>query len=307
MKKLLFFFVLFPLTIFGQYYVGKLVTYASQDFYSLAPSGNFITSDGSIFVYSSTLKKIKADGSADTSFGNNGTVTNILPVVSGLRAAITVNNQYIFLNSDKKIARYSLNGVLDTTFGNNGIVTLPKDIWKMVANDDSSLLIIMNTKKINKILPNGDLSTSFEINNAGDFYITDQNQIYTTYYYNTTTNPVPTILSKYSLDGVKDLSFGNAGSISYFDQLLVNVKNGEFYFMNNNQLTRYTNGGVVDVNFGTAGVITYTFPLVSKVVSDSNNKILFFGGSQGYGSNLSSVFRLVDQGQLLPGIIWHIC
>ncbi|MBW7674000.1 T9SS type A sorting domain-containing protein [Chryseobacterium chendengshani] len=301
MKKILFLIFLLPLFSYCQYYIGKLPSYPSQDNHYLNNASKAIAKDGSIYIYAAnSLTKINVNGAIDTSFGSNGVVTNIPPMtnVSESQTLIAVNDQNIFLYCNKKIAKYNINGVIDTTFGNAGFLTLSLGVWKMIIDNDSSLFVMLsNTYKINKILPNGGISNAFEINNVKDFYKTDLNQIYATYT-DSSTNPNVITMSKYSLDGTKDMNFGNSGSISFTDNLILNEKNGEFYLKGNNQLTKYTASGIIDTNFGIAGTVNNVFPSVNKVVSDSNNKVLFFGGNQGYGSNLTAIFRLESTGIL---------
>jgi uncharacterized delta-60 repeat protein len=82
--------------------------------------------------------RLNANGTLDTSFGNNGQVITQIPTANNgnyygesVKAiAITSSGQILILGEDITdytliLARYNPNGTLDTTFGNGGYITTP--------------------------------------------------------------------------------------------------------------------------------------------------------------------------------------
>ncbi len=102
------------------------------------PRDMAVQADGKILVsgvYGDSVEflmvRINADGSTDTSFGNNGVVQTIIDGDSQSLAMKLLDNQEIlliglagvdFYNQNFAIAKYNANGSIDTDFGNQGVV-----------------------------------------------------------------------------------------------------------------------------------------------------------------------------------------
>ncbi|MCB0466305.1 MAG: T9SS type A sorting domain-containing protein [Aequorivita sp.] len=134
------------------------------------------------------LKKYLANGTLDTSFGNNGIV--ITDAGDDSSAVIKMafgpeNSVIVFATSEsngvysKILLRYTSDGLLDTSFGNNGlvsIVTEPDFIANnMAVYNDGKVAITSNfydyqleqmSNRILRYLPNGNLDTTFGSNGS---------------------------------------------------------------------------------------------------------------------------------------------
>lgn len=65
--------------------------------------------------------RYKADGSTDSTFGNNGSVTTDFGVFASAKSVIVLQNQKIIVGGDA-IVQYNKNGTVDSSFGSNGII-----------------------------------------------------------------------------------------------------------------------------------------------------------------------------------------
>ncbi|QBA21336.1 T9SS type A sorting domain-containing protein [Chryseobacterium indologenes] len=302
--KIRFFFWMFLLPVIGycQYYVGRELAYPISEFYYTLNFKGAMGADGSTYMYygTSNLKKVTIAGTPFPGFGTNGIISNVIPIINSTNS-VSVNDQHIYLSSKNNIARYDLGGTPDLSFGVNGIVTFSQDVYNIIVNPDSSLFFKTNGQ-IRKLLSNGQVDNSFVINSNQKFEV-GGNNIYIFNYHYSSGNPSPTIsytITKYDFNGIQDIQYGNAGilDVSDFTFVLDHVS-GELYVQpSTGNITRYTSSGIVDNTFGVGGIAQGDFPRgAQKVISDSNNNILFFGGGQGYGYNGTTIFRLKNNGE----------
>lgn len=313
MKKRLFLWLLsLPVMGYSQYYVGHELAYPISEFPT--GSGSFIkvrgaiASDGSTYIFKPhNLRKFTTSGILAPGFENNG-VASIIPL-NEFSSSMSVNDQYIYVGSYTKIGRHTVGGTPDLSFGVNGVVTFTqKSVYTMVANPDSSLFVKLSGK-IARLFPNGQEDNSFVINpNASewDFYVGENNIYVFTYNYNS--GSYSYTITKYDFNGVKDTQYGNGGSLQVLNSSVVLDKaSGNIYAQASpissitmpSGITRYTSAGVLDYTFGTGGTALGDFPLeINRVISDSNNNILFFGGHIGAGTNKAVIFRLKQNGEV---------
>ncbi|MGE8552991.1 MAG: T9SS type A sorting domain-containing protein [Chryseobacterium jejuense] len=291
--RILFLSLLFPFMAFSQYYVGRLANYDYTSFqYSrLDNIKAAMNADGSMYLYyKNKTIKITPNGTLDSSFGVNGTID--VGAFSTFTSDIVANNQAIYLLLGNKIAKYDLMGAPDLSFGLNGIVTFSQSISKIFVNTDSSLYFSSNNQ-IKKLLPNGVIDSSFTINvPANEFYFINNNFFIFTYsYYGNT-------VTKYGLNGIKDLSYGNVGSLELTSSHIIDTTVGDIYFTKSTEIKRYTSSGILDTTFGIGGTVLMDFPWeIRSVNTDSNNNILFFGGVQPYAYSRAVIFRLKNNGE----------
>lgn len=304
MKTRIFFMLfLFPLMVFSQYYVGSEQAYPISEFYYTLNFKGVMGADGSTYMFygPSNLKKTTIAGTPFPGFGTNGVISNVLSITN-ITNSISVNDQYIYLSSNNNIARYDLGGTPDLSFGVNGVVSFPQDVYNINVNPDSSLLFSTNGE-IRKLLSNGQIDNSFVITSNQRFEVGGNNIYIFNYYYSSSGNPSPTFgytITKYDFNGIQDTQYGNAGilDVSNFTFVLDHTSGKLYVQPPTGNITRYTSAGVVDDTFGIAGTAQGNFPLGAKrVVSDSNNNILFFGGGQAYGYNSTNIFRLKNNGE----------
>jgi hypothetical protein len=285
-----------------QYYVGRKATCNSLEFhYYTSGYQGAIQNDGSIYIYNlpSTLRKLTSEGTPYPGFGNNGLINNVLPN-AGL---ISINNQNIFLVSNNKIAKYDLNGNPDLSFGINGIFTSSDLIVKIFANPDSSLFYISDDK-IRKLSSNGQIDNSFEINvhsygsTVAEFFVIGNNMyVYDSNASSSTINN--RFIKKYDLNGVQDMTYGNSGSLHFPNTPKFDMTSGEIYQSVSAGIQKYTSTGVLDNSFGIGGIASVDNGLgFGKVVIDSNNNILFFGGISDLQNNVTRIFRLKHNGDM---------
>ncbi|MGE8552990.1 MAG: T9SS type A sorting domain-containing protein [Chryseobacterium jejuense] len=292
--RVLFLSFLFPFMALSQYYVGRLANYDYTSFqYSrLDNIKAAMNADGSMYLYyKNKMIKITPNGTLDSSFGVNGTIG--IGAFSTFTSDIIANNQAIYLLLDNKIAKYDLMGAPDLSFGLNGIVTFSQSISKIFVNPDSSLYFSSNNQ-IKKMFPNGVVDSSFTINvPANKFYFINNN------FYIFNKSHVGMTVTKHSLNGIKDLTYGNVGSLavaSYYSH--IDTASGNIYTTEPTQIKRYTSSGVPDITFGIGGTVLGNFPWdIHSVNIDSNNNILFFGGIQPYAYSRAVIFRLKNNGE----------
>ena len=218
----------------GEALAGALVLQPDGKLVAAGPSD---TSSGEDFG----LVRYNPDGSLDTSFGTDGTVTTAIGPFAGANAlvlqpdgklvAVGFSHNGSTSEAEFALARYNPDGSLDTSFGTDGTVTTAIGQFAgaiaLVLQPDGKLVVAGFTN-------NGSLSTA-------DF-----------------------VLVRYNPDGSLDTSFGTDGTVTTAigvatalvlqpDGKLVAAgfsRNGEF------ALARYTPDGSLDTSFGTDGTVT---------------------------------------------------
>ena len=132
--------------------------------------------------YGMALMRLNANGTLDTTFGNNGQVVTPIPEsssnLSGEHAqgvAVTSSGQIVVAGADNStstvlLARYNANGTLDTTFGKGGIVTTafpPSALGfglAMTLQPDGKIVVVGSDQNAGLVLrynANGSLDTTF--------------------------------------------------------------------------------------------------------------------------------------------------
>lgn len=225
------------------------------------------------------LARFNANGSADTSFGNNGVVINYANSdatnnqIHGI--AVQANGQIVTTGRNPTLARYNANGTLDTAFGTNGKVFDARF-------DDPS--------------PSSSIPPYVA---AGDVFIDSNGKITTALVRTWVTYNMNPILVRYNSDGSPDNSFGTVGAVKIGGEAVGTYLNGTYYtlsalaFQNEKiiisgaQITetydsrhnswattrasvlgRYLSNGTIDTTFGTAGLVTTTINSNDFIVND---------------------------------------
>jgi uncharacterized delta-60 repeat protein len=150
---------------------------------ALAPGGKIVilgristdpahTSDPDEAAY--LIARFNSDGTADTTFGNNGRVIRDdirFDQEFGGSLAVQSNGKIIYGGSDSTIRRLNVNGTLDTTFGTNGatrivINQVSDDVFNVRLLSDDSILFIGGSSgtSLGHLSANGALDPTF----AGD-------------------------------------------------------------------------------------------------------------------------------------------
>jgi len=222
------------------------------------------------------IARYNADGSLDTSFGANGTVTTdfsghhdvamSLAIQADGKVLIAGSSVNAF-NYDFALARYNTDGSLDPGFGIGGQVTTD-----FFATDDEVLGVAIQAD--NKIVAVGGSPGPGTNNNF--------------------------VLARYNTDGTLDNTFGSGGKVStdflgeydratavaiQTDQRIVvtgTVAGANTAFFG---LARYDSNGSLDLNFGDGGKVTTDFSTpaaANSLVIQSDNKIVVAGAAGGH-------------------------
>ena len=222
-----------------------------------------------VVTVENTLLRLNADGSPDTSFGSDGSVTTDFNVTA---LELDHDNKIVVAGEGRRgegnffAARYNTDGSLDTSFGEDGVATTD-----FGGDDDAYALVIDETGRLV----------------VGGY----------------TTNNVDLALARYNADGSLDTSFGEGGKVTTnvspygvihaltFDEddnlLAAGYYNGDF------GLVRYKPDGSLDTSFGTKGVITGIFSAerggtARALALTQDNKIVmagYKGSTTGIGQN----------------------
>jgi uncharacterized delta-60 repeat protein len=266
---------------------------ATTDFGGIDDSNSVtLQSDGKIVVVGFTdnfgaddfaLSRYNSDGSSDSTFGTNGTVTtnfggffNVARsvkqqsdgklVVAGTTLDSSSGSSYNFA-----LSRYNSDGSLDSSFGTNGKVTTDFN-----GSDDSASSIALQSDS--KIIVAGSTFTSFgNFTSALDGY--------------------DFALSRYNSDGSLDTTFGNNGKVMtdfgsndggksvtlQSDGKIIVAGSAGFYSNSNANfaLSRYNSDGSLDTTFGTNGKVTTDFngsiDIGQSVKVQSDGKVIVSG------------------------------
>lgn len=228
------------------------------------------------------MAKYNADGSLDTSFGNNGTINQSKSVyietiaIQSDGKIVTAGNRNISTTSDTFcLTRLNINGSFDQTFGTNGIVTTPLGI------DFFQSITIPNSIKVQangKILVGG-ISDAIDFNN--DF-----------------------ILVKYNSNGSLDKTFGKTVSVfeipgkngvSDIDfKRVLKIPNGASNSING--IATQSNGQIIVAGFSDAEDPNYDFASYAYSTDGSlpQNRSLQTIDFSGYNNSDSTNFGSYD-------------
>ncbi len=263
-------------------------------------SGVVKTSSGG---YAFALARLNSNGSADTSFGNQGEVTTsissniVLNGGYGESIVVQSNGEIVFggsyVNGVRSgntyqyhtyidLARYNTDGSLDTSFGNNGVVATPLSQYSSIHTD--ALLL----------QPNGELIV------VADTYQSASQQW---------------VLARYTTNGSLDTSFGSQGiatTPSASNQLGNTVVDGAVLYPSTDTanggkiavvgyntalssgplLARFNTNGSLDTAFGSGGFVPVG--VTGGVVFDSSERFVIGGTANGNTNNSSMALERLN-------------
>lgn len=242
------------------------------------------------------LEKYNSNGVLDTTFGDNGIVTDDFLGVNEFANSIILDSSDNILiggfaqinNTDFLIVKYNNNGVLDVSFGSNGFVTSD-----FVSVDQATCFAIDSS---NNIIMAGHTNNGF---------FSDQDLV----------------IAKYKHNGELDLSFGSDGkkiidfatTDAYTNDLLIDSNNNIIIggyivtsimpeFKSNFSLAKLNSNGELDANFGTNGLVSKTIRdenKINSIVLDKNNKIIIAGEIKSTNGNYDIVLLRYDNNGVL--------
>jgi uncharacterized delta-60 repeat protein len=230
------------------------------------------------------LARYTANGTLDSSFGDNGKVTTDFNSFYDQANAIVLQGDKIiaagytdnFYSVDFALVRYTANGTLDTSFGEHGEVTTDFDHF----TDEITSIVLQG----DKIIVAGSAASS-----SGNFEFA---------------------LARYTADGRLDSSFGVNGlvttdfSINFDEARSIALQGNKIIVAGSAEdsvnynldfaLARYTADGTLDSSFGVNGKLTGYFPASYTFFSGTaiqGNKIVAAGSA--FSDNRTDDFALV--------------
>ncbi len=225
-------------------------------------------------VYQLTLNRFEANGKADSSFGNYG----ILRLNNGGIELDSFENIYIsgILQSNFRISKYHKDGNTDSTFANQG-----------------------------------NLDISFSNTNAGANIKIRNNNIYIIGNLNSR-NAYPYDLQKFDLNGIKDTTFGQNGTINFptdiripsleltADHKIIVTGGGDYNLI----IRQYLQNGNLDSSFGINGEVYYN-DTIKRVHAESiqfqNDQKILISGRANIPSGYKFLARFTSNGILDTG------
>lgn len=266
-----------------------------------------ITSDNKIlFMYADDIENQEniltrrlANGTIDTSFGNNGYIyTKNLFTNNNDPSILLDKNGNIFLASkqysadystyNSKIVKFNPNGILDTTFGNNGEVILNQiDIQSIVYTNtaelgNDNLIFVINNNLPNQssnsiicISPTGNVVTSFgnsgtlTFDKALNHLIAHNNSIYTvSEKYTADYSNLTYFIDRFDNNGVKDNIFPTISETLIDGSTFLKIDRA-------GNLTTITNNVTITESYNSF-VKKYNIATGSPITSFGNNGTLSF-------------------------------
>lgn len=266
-----------------------------------------ITSDNKIlFMYADDIENQEniltrrlANGTIDTSFGNNGYIyTKNLFTNNNDPSILLDKNGNIFLASrqysadystyNSKIVKFNPNGILDTTFGNNGEVLLTQiDIQSIIYTNtaelgNDNLIFVINNHLPNQssnsiicISPTGNIVTSFGNNGILTFdkslnhLIAHNNSIYTvSEKYSADYSNLTYFIDKFDNNGLKDNNFSTISETLIDGSTFLKIDSA-------GNLTTITNNVTITESYNSF-IKKYNIATGSPITSFGNNGTLSF-------------------------------
>ena len=250
--------------------------------------------------------RYNADGSLDSTFGNNGLVTtNIGPSYDSIgRLALQPDGKIVAAgntaiprppgeerNGDIAVARYSADGSLDPSFGNNGIVISDFGSVPNYFADDATAVLLQPD---GKIIVAGD-------SDGGGYY--------------------DFLIARYHANGTLDTTFGNNGFTKTdvgngFEDgasdavlqpdgkiILVGAANRSYASNLDFAVLRYNANGTLDASFGNGGQTVFVLDNLAdeeltSVVLQPDGKIVALGDSNSSNRRGFLLARLNENGAL---------
>jgi uncharacterized delta-60 repeat protein len=270
-------------------------------------SGNRI--NGSVLC-ENFIAKFNPDGQIDASFGNNGFLIIDHPDDNGCSLMYADNHIFAFFDiQDDCIMKFDLNGNLDTAFGNNGVVMVGGYIadYSSGVQYENYLYVLCgdygdyNSSSFFRYdIKTGALDLSFGTNGkvslsnkgkAYDIFKSSDDKIFIS---TRKSNDLTWYLHKFNIDGSLDASFGNNGTIAFYNGsdsddfpsivldsdnniLIAIMKDNEFLTV----LKKYDSNGQLITSFGTNGTVSLENILILSIKNFSN-KIYLAGANGNY-------------------------
>lgn len=273
-------------TTFGKNYNGITSTVIgdSSQINSIVFANNKLVAAGSCAIDSVqniAVARYNIDGTLDTSFGSNGTLTTLSGTSSTANGVVVDTSGRVIVagsSSSTKIilVRYNTNGSPDLTFGTGGVVTftIPSNTGTAVSGvvlDANGKIVVGGTT----ILGSKNNLFAARFNASGSIDTT----------FNTTGYKTLTANSGYTANSIK---------IDANARIVLGGSQAPTTTTTNFLLVRWNNNGAADTTFGTGGVVTTTVSgatvsAINSIYIDSSNRIVVAGYS---GSSTAARFTV---------------
>lgn len=220
------------------------------------------------------------------------------------------------------VAKLLPNGILDSSFGTNGEINLGYNTadngFGMRVQNNGKIIVAggINNTKIIRILPNGQIDTTFGSNGTTTLSGNGTNSAFASQNIHLLNDKIIIYTSvpnkkifRLNSDGTIDLTFGNNGSISTNgDQILLDSSNNIVSIVANssNQYTieKYSQDGQPLSTFGTNGILTITtttnFDNIFFAYLDNSNNIIFSANK-----NMAALYKINSDGTFDNSFIYN--
>jgi uncharacterized delta-60 repeat protein len=287
----------------------------------------------SVDHYYIALARFNANGTLDSSFGNQGEVTTSLATLRrGSLVVIQPDGKIVVAGGTTTgfaLARYNSNGTLDTSFGSGGEVLTSLGQWTSHANalllqPDGKLIVVGETPtssagdsiwEMGRYIADGSLDATFGNGGivSGPFSGSGAEADGAALYPSGAANAGKIILAgdtatgsgmaRFNPDGSLDSTFGTGGEVTTtaanFRSVAI-AADGKLVFSGNNgtnAVIRYNADGSPDGTFGTDGIVTG--PVVGAVALQSNGDIIVAGSAaNGSKSNFAAARYLPSEPEI---------
>ncbi|MBT9100003.1 hypothetical protein KFZ76_20080 [Methylovulum psychrotolerans] len=291
------------LTTAGNLYAYSSAVQSDGKILAVGTSGYFDTTQ---FVnhYDFTLIRYNTDGSLDSSFGTDGTVTTSFVGSANLAYSVALQSDGKILaagqasndpadsglgSHDFGLVRYNSDGSLDTTFGNGGKVTTDMgstdDVAKSVLVQSNGKIVLAGHGGLARYNSNGSLDTTF----SGD------GKVATDYSINSsallTSGKIVAgggyEIDRYNANGSLDNSFSGDGKVAtdFTVNSIALQANGKLVAVGDNTLARYNSDGSLDTTFSGDGKVQTSFTIESVTVQ-TDGKLVVTGTGLAFGNTL---------------------
>ena len=284
--------------------------------------------------YRASLARLNADGSLDTSFGDNGTALlppDIVPT-EGDGVAVQPDGKYLIASPHAAdhstvVTRLNPDGTLDTSFGERGTVTVPASgsggTSRLVVQDDGTILVGAAQRgelTLTRLEADGSLDPTFHGDGAVSISTPGTSVAYGFALQEDGKVLVPgngaagMVVTRLNADGTLDTRFGTDGTGSFDPQgipravvvqtdgkILIASSTDENYPDMDFKVIRLNPDGTLDAGFANAGVasidIAGDYDHAGALTLLGDGSILVGGQSVYQGGADISLIRLTPDGQ----------
>lgn len=289
--------------------------------------------DGNINSSAATVR-YTSEGVLDTTFGNNGIVTQALQSTSGRgkSVAIQTDKKIVVIGSDDircTVIRYNPSGTLDSSFGSNGKIVLQSlhECRKVIVQPDGKIAVVgetfgPTTISVVRLNANGTLDTAFGTNGVastglaghGNSIGIDRVNKLVVVGHKAGAVPSGAVIARFQTNGTLDTGFSGDGLIT-IDEIFTGFNDVAVDPYGANTVTvvgeirsksaihRYDNSGSLDTTFNGTGkieeFINNRSSTLTSISLQSDRKLIISGEAD--GNNKIALIRINRNGTFDSG------